>query len=96
VRGSEGEELCEEELVDYDEDPAIAEKIEMVELEKKVESRAQMLLDKAAVNIPVEVTMNAGREEIEKISSTPSTDEEIDWDNVWSNLGKSSIPTIPK
>jgi hypothetical protein len=49
VRGSEGEELCEEELVDYDEDPAIAEKIEMAELEKKVESRAQMLLDKAVL-----------------------------------------------
>jgi hypothetical protein len=95
-REGEGEELCEEELVDYDENHAIAKKIEMAELEKKVESREQMLLDKAAVRIPVEVAMTEGREEVEKVSSTPSTNEEIDWDNVWSNLGKSSIPTIPK
>jgi virulence-associated protein VagC len=79
-REGEGEELCEEELVDYDEDPAIAEKIEIAELEKKVESRAQMLLDKAAVRIPVEVAMAEGRVEVEKVSSTPSIDEEIDWD----------------
>jgi hypothetical protein len=95
-REGEGEELCEEELVDYDEDPAIAEKIEMDELEKKVESRAQMLLNKAAVKIPVEMAMTEGREEVEKVSSTPSTDEEIDWENVWSNLGKPAIPTILK
>jgi hypothetical protein len=92
----EGEEMCEEELVDYDEDPAIVEKIEMAKLEKKIESRAHMLMDMAAVNIPMEVPVNAGGEETEKVSSTPSTDEEIDWDNVWSNLGKSSTPTIPK
>jgi hypothetical protein len=90
--------------VDYDEDPAIVEKIEMAELEKKVESRAQMLLDKAAVKIPVEAAMTGGREEAmtggreeaEKISSTPSTDEEIDWENVWASLDKPTIPTIPK
>jgi hypothetical protein len=88
--------VCDEELVDYDEDPAIVEKIEMAELEKKVESRAQMLLDKAAVKIPVEAAMTGGREEAEKISSTPSTDEEIDWENVWASLDKPTIPTIPK
>jgi hypothetical protein len=92
----EAEELCEEELVDYDEDPAVAEKMEMAELEKRVESRAQVLLDKAAVKIPIEMTMTEGREEGEKVSSTPSTDEEIDWENVWSNLGKADIPTISK
>jgi hypothetical protein len=92
----EVEELCEEELVDYDEDPAVAEKIEMAELEKRVESRAQVLLDKAAVKIPIEMAMTEGREEGEKVSSTPSTDEEIDWENVWSNLGKAAIPTISK
>jgi hypothetical protein len=53
--GDEGEEMCEEELVDYDEDPAVAEKIEMAELEKKIESRAQTLIEKAAINIPVEI-----------------------------------------
>jgi hypothetical protein len=47
--------MCEEELVDYDEDPAVAEKIEMAELEKKIESRAQTLIEKAAINIPVEI-----------------------------------------
>jgi hypothetical protein len=82
----EVEEMCEEELVDYDEDPAIAEKIEMAKLEKKIESRAHMLMDRAAVNIPIEVPINVGGEETEKVSSTPSTHEEIDWDNVWSNL----------
>jgi hypothetical protein len=55
-----------------------------------------MLLDKAVVKIPVEMSMTEGREEVEKVSSTPSTDEEIDWENVWSNLGKPAIPTIPK
>jgi hypothetical protein len=64
--------------VDYDEDPAIAEKIEMAELEKKIESRAQTLIEKSAINIPVEIPMNVGGEETEKINSTPSTDEEID------------------
>jgi hypothetical protein len=59
----DGGEVCEEELVDYDEDPAIVEKIEMAELEKKVESRAQVLLDKAAVKIPVETAMTGGIEE---------------------------------
>jgi hypothetical protein len=76
----------------------------MAELEKKVESRALMLLDKAAVKIPVEAAMTrgieeammGGREEAEKISSTPSTDEEIDWENVWASLDKPTIPTIPK
>jgi hypothetical protein len=62
-REGEGGEVCEEELVDYDEDPATAEKIEMAELEKKVESRAQVLLDKAAVKIPVETAMMGGIEE---------------------------------
>jgi hypothetical protein len=95
-KGDEGEEMCEEELVDYDEDPVITEKIEMAELEKKIESRAQTLIDKPAINIPVEVPVSVGGEETEKINSSPSTDEEIDWDNVWSNLGKPNIPTIPK
>jgi hypothetical protein len=80
------------------------EKIEMAELEKKVESRAQVLLDKAAVKIPAEMAMTGGieeammrgREETEKISSTPSTDEEIDWENVWASLDKPTIPTISK
>jgi hypothetical protein len=92
----EGEEMCEEELVDYDEDPATAEKLKMATLEKKIESRTQMLLDRAAVNIPLEGSVNVGGEDTEKVNSTPSTNEEIDWDNVWSNLGKSSVPTIPK
>jgi hypothetical protein len=77
-KDGEGEEMCEEELVDYDEDHAIAEKIEMAKLEKKIESRAHMLLDRAAVNIPMEGSINAGGEETEKVNSTPSTDEEID------------------
>jgi hypothetical protein len=54
----EGEEMCEEEPVDYDEDPTTAEKLEMAKLEKKIESRAQMLLDRAAVNIPLEGSVN--------------------------------------
>jgi hypothetical protein len=54
----------------------------MAKLEKKIESRAQMLLDRAAVNIPMEGSVNAGGEETEKVNSTTSTDEEINWDNV--------------
>jgi hypothetical protein len=92
----DGEDMGEEELVDYEEDPAITEKLEVAELEKKIESRAQTLRNKAAINIPIEVPVSVGGEETEKINSTPSTDEEIDWDNVWSNLGKPEIPTIPK
>jgi hypothetical protein len=33
---------------------------------------------------------------MEKTSSTPSTDEEIDWENVWASLDKPTIPTISK
>jgi hypothetical protein len=56
----EGEDMCEEELVDYDEDPAIAEKLEMAELEKKVENRAKKLMDSAAIIVPAEVPMSEG------------------------------------
>lgn len=52
--------MCEEELVDYDEDPAIAEKLEMAELEKKVENRAKKLMDSAAIIVPAEVPMSEG------------------------------------
>jgi hypothetical protein len=40
-----------EELVDDDEDPLVAEKLEMAALEKRVENRAMKLLEKAAINI---------------------------------------------
>jgi hypothetical protein len=60
--------MCEEELVDYDEDPAIAGKIEMAKLEKKIESRAQMLMDRVAVNIPMEVPINVGERKLKKLA----------------------------
>jgi hypothetical protein len=55
-----------------------------------------MSLEREAVNISLEGSVNVGGEDNEKVNSTPNTDEEIDWDNVWSNLGKSSVPTILK
>jgi hypothetical protein len=44
----------EEELVDYDEDPMVAEKLEMAVLGMRVESRAMKLLEKVAINIQKE------------------------------------------
>jgi hypothetical protein len=53
----------EEELVDYDEDPMVAEKLEMAALERRVESRAMKLLEKAAINIQKEgMEVGKGRE----------------------------------
>jgi hypothetical protein len=41
----------EEQLLDYDEDPLVAEKLAMVELEKKVELRANKLVKESAIII---------------------------------------------
>jgi hypothetical protein len=38
-----------EELIDYDEDPMMAEKLAMAELEKRVEQRANKLVKEAAL-----------------------------------------------
>jgi hypothetical protein len=43
--------LSEEEQLDYGDDPMSTEKAEMEELEKKVELRANKLLEAAAINI---------------------------------------------
>jgi hypothetical protein len=44
-------EAGEEDLVDYDEDPMVAEKLEMAAIEKRVESRDLKLLENATINI---------------------------------------------
>jgi hypothetical protein len=68
-------EAAEEELVDYDEDPLVAEKLEMAALEKKVEGRARKLLEKAAVNIQSDsgVEGNAQEEIATRVTENTST-----------------------
>jgi hypothetical protein len=70
-------EAAEEELVDYDEDPLVAEKLEMAALEKKVEGRARKLLEKAAVNIQSDSGVEGkAREEITtRVAEITSTRE---------------------
>lgn len=41
-------------LLDYDEDPMVAEKLAMDELEKKVEQHAEKLVKEAVINIQSE------------------------------------------
>jgi hypothetical protein len=53
-------EAGEEELVDYDEDPMVAEKLEMAAIEKRVESRALKLLENEAINIQTD-DLEAGK-----------------------------------
>jgi hypothetical protein len=84
-----GGELSEEELIDYDEDPMITEKLEMAEIGKRVEIRIDNLMKESAINIKVE-----GRDSVEKEESghTNSSmgaedEEEIDWELIRDSFG---------
>jgi hypothetical protein len=69
----------EEQLLDYDEDPLVAEKLAMVELEKKVELRANKLVKESAIIIQNEKRVS---EEKTGDSSENTSEEDIDWDGV--------------
>jgi hypothetical protein len=70
----------EEQLLDYDEDPLVAEKLAMVELEKKVELRANKLVKESAIIIQNEKRVS--EEKTGDSSESTSQEEEIDWDGV--------------
>jgi hypothetical protein len=70
----------EEQLLDYDEDPLVAEKLAMVELEKKVELRANKLVKESAITIRNEKRVS--EEKTGDSSENTLEEEEIDWDGV--------------
>jgi hypothetical protein len=75
--------VLEEQLLDYDEDPLVVEKLAMVELEKKVELRANKLVKDVAIIIQSEKGVR--EEKIgndSDITSEGTEEEEIDWDGV--------------
>jgi hypothetical protein len=79
----EGGDDMEEELLDYDEDPLVAEKLAMAEIEKRVEQRATKLINDAAINIHSE--KGAAGEKVGSGSNNTSEGtegEEIDWDKI--------------
>jgi hypothetical protein len=86
--GEEGV-LSNEELIDYDEDPMVAEKLEMQEVEKRVEVREAKLLNESAINIQggeEEVMKKEDSGEVLTLGSTDE-DEEIDWDKLNKSFG---------
>jgi hypothetical protein len=86
-------ELSEEEQLDYEDDPIFTEKAEMEELEKKVEMRANKLLETAAIKINTEESGMEGEKskglegkESKSSSATTDDDDEIDWDRIQESL----------
>jgi hypothetical protein len=86
-------ELSEEEQLDYEDDPISTEKAEMEELEKKVEMRANKLLETAAINISTEDSGMEGEKskglegkETKSSSATTDDDDEIDWNHIQKSL----------
>jgi hypothetical protein len=93
--GGEVGELSEEEQLDYEDDPMSYEKAEMEAVEKRVEIRANKLMETAAININMEGVETEGEEikgvegkEVGSMSATTEDDEEIDWDQVQDRLDK--------
>jgi hypothetical protein len=77
----------EEELLDYDEDPLVAEKLAMAEIEKRVEQRANKLINDASINIHNE--KGAAGEKVGSGSNNTSEGTEgelIDWDKIQVSL----------
>jgi hypothetical protein len=79
--------------LDYEDDPISTEKAEIEELEKKVELRANKLLEAAAINIStedprMEGEKSKGREgkETKSSSATTNDDDEIDRDHIQDSL----------
>jgi hypothetical protein len=89
-RMGEGGSISDEELIDYDEDPLVAEKLEMREVEKRVEVRATKLLNDSAINIKGSEEEVKGKEEESGevlLSGSTDDDEEIDWDKLNKSFG---------
>jgi hypothetical protein len=80
-RMGEGGSISDEELIDYDEYPLVAEKLEMREVEKRVEVRATKLVNDSAINIKRSEEEVKGKEEESGevlLSGSTDDDEEID------------------
>jgi hypothetical protein len=75
--------VLEEELLDYDEDPLVAEKLAMAELEKRVEQRANEMVKEVSINIHSEKGVTDEKAGSGSDNTSEGTEEEeIDWDEI--------------